>query len=56
MGLKSSPASKGQKTHKHGASSSLAKHKHVTKPESRHGTSHKYGVSQAESMIRKAHS
>ena len=54
--LKKGHANQGKQTHHSKPSSALAKHAHVTKPENRHGTSHKYSVSSAESMIKKVHS
>lgn len=54
--LNKSAASKGQKTHHSKPSSALSKHGHVTKPEARHGTSHKYSVAQAESKVKAIHS
>lgn len=56
MGLKTGPAATGKAIHHSKPSSTLSKQAHITKPENRHGTSHKYSVGQAESMIKKAHS
>ena len=54
--LKKGPANQGKAIHHSKPTSALSKHTHVTKPESRHGTSHKYSLGQAESMLKKAHS
>ena len=49
-------ANQGKAIHHSKPSSKMASHKHVTKPENRHGTSHKYSVASAESMVKKVHS
>lgn len=54
--LKKGPANQGKQTHHSKPTSALSKQAHVTKPESRHPTTHKYSVSSAEGMIKKVHS
>ena len=53
MALHKGKANQGKSTHKDGATSKMSGHKHVTKPESRHPTTHNYSVGGAESQIRK---
>lgn len=53
MALHKGKANQGKAIHKSTPTSKLASHAHVTKPESRHPTTHNYSVGGAESQIRK---
>ena len=53
MAVKPGPATMGKSIHKSKPTSALSKHQHVTKPESRHPTTHNYSVGSAESQVRK---
>lgn len=56
MALHKGVANQGKSNHKSTPTHKMTKHQHVTKPESRHPTTHSYSVSSAESQIKKVHS
>lgn len=53
MATHRSPANKGQATHKSVPTSKMSKSPHPTKPENRHPTTHTYGVSGANAIVKK---